>query len=345
VERFRVLALAGVFTGGGCSGESWLRLEVGLATGLPQPASLSVTVQDGLAFPPPTQVPLDGKALPGSLIVRHLGAATTRVDIAGLDEKGAITSQGGMDLALRSGENDSAITLGPSGQSGGPDGGSDGPRGGSDASPDSAPNKPCPADSLFCDDFESGDTSHWSSSSARPAGVASFIVDGTHAHGSFALDAQTMTYSATTDAEVEQPVTVTAPALIAARFYTYAESDPGSYALFYGQWGGSSDLDGYAVGVDSLDSWVVTQDQGINPDLMSTVTMTFNTFHCVELTIDYVGNQLELDVDGTAVIKTAPTMLTVPKDLEFGFVRNPATAAARVWVDDFAIATHRIGCE
>ncbi|HZS39863.1 MAG TPA: hypothetical protein VFF06_23680, partial [Polyangia bacterium] len=146
MERICIFALALA----ACSGEeSWLRLSVSLADGMPQPASLAVWLSTRQV------VPLDGKALPGSLIVRHLGSGAISVEVDGLDGS-TITSQGTIELTLHSGENDSTVTLGA--PMGGSDGGADGSLdfGGSDGpAPDLAQDPRCPSDALFCDDFES----------------------------------------------------------------------------------------------------------------------------------------------------------------------------------------------
>jgi hypothetical protein len=345
VERIGIIALALTACSGG---ESWLRLSVGLADGMPQPALLRVTL-DGSA----QSLALGGKALPGSLIVRHLAPSMLAIEVDGLDGFGKVTSQASTSIKLHSGENDSSLTLGA------PQPGSDGgvdlagvDLAGADlampdlAAADLAENRHCPIDAIFCDDFESGDTSHWTSNSAKPAGIASFTVDGTHALGKFAFDGQSLATSTTsTDAEVEIDPTLGSPSLLSARFYVYAESYPGGYALFYSAFGGTGDNFGYAVGVDGSQNWVITQDQANSPDLHSTLAMTYNAWHCVELVVDYGGNKIELDVDGTAVIMTQPTMLTVPNVIYGGLPRAPSGVASRIWFDDFALASHRIGCE
>jgi hypothetical protein len=199
----------------------------------------------------------------------------------------------------------------------------------------------CPPDKIFCDDFETGDVSRWSSNGVTN-GVGSFSVDNTHALGNFAFDGKTIVSASSAHAEVEQAVSLAAPSTLSARYYVYLESNPGGYALFWSEFNGNA---GYSVGIDSSGNWVITQDMATNPDLHSTTAVTFNTWHCVEMQVDYPAGQIQLFVDGTQVIGTTPTAYTVPNQLLGGLTRAPGSVAAEVWFDDVAFAPHYIGCE
>src|SRR6478672_7351455 len=90
---------------GGCGGDTSLLLDVGLATGLPQPNRLHLQLFSAgpLGAPPDVPVGAVGHSLPGRLVVQHLDAALPdlRLLVEGLDDANAVMAQAATPLRLQ----------------------------------------------------------------------------------------------------------------------------------------------------------------------------------------------------------------------------------------------------
>jgi hypothetical protein len=134
---------------------------------------------------------------------------------------------------------------------------------------------------------------------------------------------------------------------LAARMYVRTPAFPGSFAIFLGLFANTS---GWAVGVDGSGNWVVTQDQGNQPDLTTTVPMPLDAWVCMELIVDPPGvsnpmGRLRLKADNVTILDVAPVTFTTPTIMDVGLVRAPGNVTSHVFIDDVVLANQPIGCE
>lgn len=212
--------------------------------------------------------------------------------------------------------------------------------------PDLSRGKPCPTSNLFCDDFETGDTSKWSSSSIKSP--ATLAVDQTQVWGGlYSLDATAPSSGGSTNAFLAKSFNNLAPVTLAARMYVRTLPSQPAFTLFLGLFVGTN---GYSVGVDGSGNWVVSQNQGASPDVHSSTPVPGNQWVCLEMVLDfpaagYPAGHVRVYTDGTKILDFIPATLSFPNELDVGLVRAPGTAASKAWVDDVALALSPIGCE
>jgi hypothetical protein len=376
VTRLSLVVLSTVWAG--CAGDTSLLLDLELAPGFAQPATLQVTMYAQGVVGAPQSVPLAsaGRALPGKLIVRPLDAALPdpRVLVNGLDAQGKLFAQAAAHVALSAGHQTTVtLTLGAplpdTDGDGVPDVIDDCPTipdpdqrcvaPGSDAAvdqaipPDGDGATPtdllkalaCPAGAIFCDDFETGDTSKWNS--VNVAGGGSLNVDNVHPWaGSYSLDV-TGTAGSNGHAELGKNLTPLGLSTLSLRAYVSSASVPASYTLFLALFNGTK---GWAVGGDGSGNWVVTQDSGTLADLTTNVPVPVNQWVCVELITNppsamFLAGRVRLFTDGNLILDATPGDFTAPTELDVGLVRSPAGQTPHVYVDDVALANAPIGCE
>ena len=87
------------------------------------------------------------------------------------------------------------------------------------------------------------------------------------------------------------------------------------------------------------------QDDRSDPDELSSIAIATDRWTCVELGVEQASHQAWLFIDGQKALEFTPARSTLLRKLEAGLVTAPATAAARVYLDDVALASSRIGCE
>ena len=200
---------------------------------------------------------------------------------------------------------------------------------------------------LFCDDFETGDDSKWTSRVDGVPGKDSLTIDNTHANGAFAIDAKGLfnpnnqgTFTPTSYYLYKDFTPGTATTL-SARAYVWVPTTPGTMALTFGLY---KQLNGFAVGVDESNNWAIQQDQGSSPDLHGNIAVSFGQWVCVELVLD-IGRRLRLYVNNALALDKVPALGTVPTQLQAGLLRGPGNVATEFYVDDVALGKAMIGCQ
>ena len=355
--------------------ETTLLLDLQLADGRPQPGALRLSLyHDGILHR--STVPTGGRALPGTLLVRHLRSGPAlRVQVDGLDGAGMMMEQGAAitDVAGAK-ENHLTLTLdAPLADSDGdgvPDAVDDCPEVADpqqnctaaagdlaethdlamvlDAAPrDLAPRDlgglvGCPSDAIFCDDFESGDFSRWTPGLDSPRGTLTLDVDQTRPFaGQFGLHA-TASKSDLTGSwlrETDQSLSSLSPPF-ALRFRFWSSDTLDGFTLIVSLFSG--DL---AVSLGGADPgvWAMTEDMTSNTiDHISSQNVDTGRWICVEVVHD--GAMIHLYTDGAEAISFAPTIASPFDQIGVGLTRWPARHDAEVFIDDLVLAKSRVGC-
>jgi hypothetical protein len=374
----RAVLLLGLAALAGCGAPTSLSLSLSLDPGVPAPDTLVVSLYGAGRLSAPAIVPLSsaGKSLPGTLVLGPLDASAPdfRVQVDGL-LGGALVAQAAARQALaRSQQNRLALTLGPpladSDGDGVPDAIDDCPTksdpdqrcasadlGGDlglvdatkDASFDLAfpPGPPCPNGAIFCDDFETGDLSHWNGKIG--GSLASVTVDATQPYrGKYALDARSTPFGfgdlglgGAGSAAATEGISPS-PATLWVRAYVYHAAAPPPFEMVLAL---SSGTLGFAAGAGQAGTWAVTQDDRASPDEISPVPIALDHWTCVELGLDETSHLVSLYIDGQKALAFTPARSTLIRKLEAGLVSVPSGPAAQVYLDDVALAASRIGCE
>lgn len=358
--RFVAIALA-VFAAG-CADDTVLRIDIPDPGTSPAPTRLRVTLV-GVNAPSRTIAPV---TFPGTIVVTHVPSSVAQlcVDVEGLDDAGDVIVGGASLVAIAahatarttvslSAANQSCATITPDDLAvGGPvdlagsDGG-DGDLATSDMrGGDLAQVQICPASSIFCDDFESGDLGKWTSTSIKQAGDSVAVQSTTKAHGTYALKAIASGASGASDyAEAVKVFTPTAPPLaLRANVYfptTLAHFDH-VIALYQDN---ASSTNEFSIGGDDQGYWVVSENEASAPDQRSDMVPTdAGKWHCVELVIDSAG-MVTLYVDNHKLIGPWARVTTgiSYSTLLVGVTRS-VDANYTAFIDDVAVGPSRLYC-
>ncbi len=381
----RRLCLAALLCAGGCGSDTTLLLQLSLAAGVAQPDHVRISLYGDGLYGTPSTLPITaaGKQLPGTVFVGPLASSTPdfRLQVDGLDAAGALGSQAATRPRLASGQqqavalildrptadtdgdgvpdsiDDCSAIPDPDQRCGAPGvdgaGAGDLPPGVDLLQTHDGGALPCPAGAIFCDDFESGAIGKWTTTDTN-GGKGQVAVSQTVAfRGAFSLSASTAANLAadggfsSVSGYVEKDFTQLSPATLAARVYLYAPAAPGNFAVFMALF---EQLNGFAVGTDNLNRYVVTQDQGNNPDQHSTVPLPLNRWVCVELVVDFSSvatplGRVQLFSDSQPVLDFQPSVPTLANEFDVGMLRSPGDVPVELFFDDVVLATQRIGCE
>jgi hypothetical protein len=203
---------------------------------------------------------------------------------------------------------------------------------------------PCPSYAVFCDDFESGDFSKWSSVNQQNG--ATCVVDTSRPlRGTYSAHASGNGPASPAGADAEL-ISSVGTSDLTLRFYAYASALPGQFGLL-AEIFRNSDNSAFSVGTNGAGAWVISEVMpgGAATDHISTTLFTANTWHCVETQATAAG-RVKLWIDNAPVVDVASVNGVVQYDVvQVGYPRVPTGATAQVWVDDVAIAPQRIGCE
>lgn len=352
--------------------ETTLFIDIRLAAGQPQPNALRLVLyHDGVLHR--STVPMAGKTLPGSLLVKDLAAGPgLRVQLDGIDGAAKLIEQAaGLADIKANVENRMSLTLGPpladADGDGVPDvvddcpqspdadqkcsGGSldlavahdlagdlAGDLGGSDAAVVSA----CPMDTILCDDFESGDASKWTPGIEEPKPEVLLQVDTVRPHGgSYSLHTQVIKGTLTTslNRSLEEDLAPIQPPF-AMRTFVYNVDILDDFTLIFLFWAGNDTI---SLGGGGGGFWAMTEDFGSSStDHISSTMVPTGAWTCVEVVHD--GSQVHLYTDGIERLVFAP-MVTGPFDkISAGMPRWPPRRDTEVFVDDFVLAKSRVGC-
>jgi hypothetical protein len=218
---------------------------------------------------------------------------------------------------------------------------------GFDASGDGAagdagvPALACPSFALFCDGFESGDTSAWTSTDISTTGA---LAISTRAHsGRFALQS-TFPDPAPIGAAaaVRHDIGTVSSGFLAVREYANAARALSSFeaVIYVGGTGHFLSIAGAA------NAWDVTEDSpnvGLRDHVTSTPTVA-GAWTCVEVDLDFASRTMTLyvnDASAEQVVLVDPS--PVYSNVQSGITRVDAMGM-NVLVDDVVIAAQHIGC-
>ncbi len=357
--RFVAIALA-VFAAG-CADDTVLRIDIPDPGVAPAPTSLRVTLV-GVNAAPRTIAPV---TFPGTIVVTHVPSSVAQlcVDVEGLDDAGDVVVGGASLVPIASHHtarttvslstaDQSCATLVPDDLAiGGPAdmAGSDG--GGDLATSDMrkgdlAQVQICPAGSIFCDDFETGNFSKWDATTAKQDAGSTTVQSSIKAHGTYAMKAVANGASgAAIYAEAVKVFTPTAPPL-ALRANVYFPTTLANFdhliALYENN---TTSTNEFSIGGDNNGTWVVTENEANAPDEHSDMVPTdAGKWHCVELVIDAAG-MVTLYVDNHKLIgpwARATTGISY-STLLVGVTRS-IDANYTAYIDDVAVGPSRLYC-
>lgn len=351
----RIVAIAlALSAAAGCADDTVLRIlvEPGSAAA---PSSL-VVMLTGVNAPPRTVAPV---TLPGTIVVHRLPSTLTQlcVEIDALDDAGNPVGGGAATVTLRAhGTASTTITL-------------DNPAAGCAQPPDdlgineaadmaTPPNadlatKPpdlaaiqiCPAGSIFCDDFETGNFSKWTTASVKQDAGSIGVQSTTKAHGTHAMKALANgTVGNDEYADAEKDFTPTAPPLaIRANVYFPTTLQHFDHVIAIYESNGSTNA--FAIGGDNSGNWVIAENESMAGDHENDMVPTgAGQWHCVELVIDAAG-MVTMFVDNHKIIgpfARATTGITYSQ-LLVGVVRSVDTDYV-AYIDDVAVGPSRLYC-
>jgi hypothetical protein len=357
----RIVAIALALSVGGCAADTVLRIEIPDPGASPSPTSLRVTLV-GVNAAPRTITPV---VFPGTLVVHGVPASVSQlcVEVDGLDDAGQLIDGGAANVVVAAHKTTRATVtlasafvgcdalppddLSPSGPVDMAGGGT-GDLANADlasAPPDLAAVAICPMGAIFCDDFESGDISHWSSSSIKQDAGTLAVQSTTTRHGTFALRALANgALGADKYAELEKDFPPTAPpfALRANVYFPQTLQHFDDLIALYEIPSGSTNA--FAIGGDNNGNWVVAENESMAGDLVSDMVPTgAGQWHCVELVIDAAG-MVTLYVDNhrlvgpwqrTSAVSYSTLLIGVTRSVDSDFVG---------YIDDVAIGPSRLYC-
>jgi len=221
--------------------------------------------------------------------------------------------------------------------------------GGGDTAADTPPVLGCPSFALFCDDFEGGDLSRWTTTKLQ--GPAAATVSGTRVHGgSFALE--TKVDPAAADGGNAAPALMLPPqstGVLAVRQWIALDATLRDFNIVVEMWN-TATLEYVAVGGNNSANWVVTEDPGTGAVDHQTGVPTpgLDVWTCVEVVYAFTppgAPRLELYVNDAMVFDDASTYTTPSFDeVRVGITRADMTGFS-LFTDDVVIADQRIGCQ
>lgn len=217
----------------------------------------------------------------------------------------------------------------------------------------------CPVGALFCDSFESGDTTKWDETVGGGT-VTLSVPTGTAYSGTHALRVQSTGGTSTSflkhrlrcpgaaDLGAECPVGSGNTVYLRAFLYTATAYSYPLYMLFAHRDSGNND---YVVGVDAFsgDAWYIFNKNPGNAYKM-TGSYAGGAWRCLELEIQIGAgtNVVRLWVDGVSGGQSATLSGTdaAPSigEIDVGVTYQNVAAANDFYIDDVAVATTRIGC-
>ena len=353
--RIVLIALA-AFAVAGCGGDTVLRIDIPDPGTSPPPTSLRVTLV-GVNAAPRTIAPV---TFPGTVVVHNVPASVSQlcVQVDGLDDAGNELVGGASNVVLSthhtvhatvslSASATTCADLVPDDLSTGEPVDMAGAGGDDLAGAADLARALCPAGSIFCDDFETGNLSKWSGASVKLDAGTIGVQSTTRAHGMYALRAlgNGSTGGGDVYADAEKNFTPTAPPLaIRANVFfpaTLAHFDH-VIALYENSTGSTN---AFAIGGDNSGNWVIAENESLVPDHGSDMVPTgAGQWHCVELVIDAAG-MVTFFVDNHPLIgpfARATTGITY-SNLLVGVVRS-VDADYVAYIDDVAVGPSRLYC-
>jgi len=205
----------------------------------------------------------------------------------------------------------------------------------------------CPAFATFCDNFESGDVSKWTTTYVTNG--ATLVVDGAHAHsGSRALHGTVPPGTPGDAAAAVLDYSIRTTGVLAVREWVY---QPVPLTNFDGviiletQAGGPPTL---LVGADDNQDWVASEGTTTSgtQDHSSTLLAVTSTWTCVELDYRFgVPSHIDVYVNDVSVLSVAAVQASAQFDELFVAVGRAQVNGSESIVDDVAVASQHIGCQ
>ena len=359
--RFVAIALA-VFSVAGCGADTVLRIDIPDPGVAPAPTSLRVTLV-GVNAEPRMISPV---TFPGTVVVHGVPSSVSQlcVQVDGLDDSGNIIVDGAANVQLATHRTTHAtVSLSTGGAScadivpddlsmGGPvdmaGGGGGGGGGGlvDMATPRDLATIPiCPAGTIFCDDFETGNFSKWNTATVKQDAGSIGVQSTTKAHGTYAMKALANGSSGNDQyADAEKDFTPTAPPL-AIRANVYFPTTLTHFDHVIALYENGSSNNAFAIGGDNNGNWVIAENESLVPDHTSDMVPTGSgKWYCLELVIDAAG-KVTFFVDNHQLIGPFPRATTgiSYSSLLVGVVRS-VDADYVAYIDDVAVGPSRLYC-
>lgn len=347
--RIVAIALVSLAAVGGCSHDDTI-LRVTVEAGVePPPASLVVTlVGPGLTVPPRTIAPA---TFPGTIVVHGLPDDLTDlcVQTEGLDASGNFVVGGSANVELvrhRTTLADVQMSnaFSPCVGSGPNDLGDDSALPADAGAPDMV-TAICPANAIFCDDFETGTLARWNGSSAKQDAGSVTVQSTTKAHGTYALQAVGSGASGMdvyAEAEKDFPPTSPPFALRANVYFPVALDHFNEIIALYENPSGSTNA--FTIGGDTNGFWVVAENESTAGDFESDMVPTdAGKWHCVELVID-AGGMVDFYVDNHHLVGPWQRTSNVSYSTLFVGVTRSVVPNLNTYIDDVAIGPSRLYC-
>jgi hypothetical protein len=356
----RIVAIALALLAAGCGDDTVLRIEIPDPGTSPAPSSLRVTLV-GVTAAPRTIAPV---VFPGTLVIHRVPASVSQlcVGVEGLDAAGNVIVSGATYVPIAARKTTQAtVTLSASGAScdtiepddlstGGAVDMAGGGGGDLAGAPDLAttPNDLavalCPAGAIFCDGFESGSLSKWTSSSIKNDAGSLAVQSATKAHGTYALKALANgAVGADEFAEAEKSFPPTAPPL-ALRANVFFPQTLQHYDDVIALYENGSSTNAFSIGGDNNAHWAVAENESMAGDFVSDMVPTgAGQWHCIELVIDAAG-MVTLFVDNHQLVGPWPrTSQVTYSTLLVGVTRSVDTDYV-AYIDDVAVGPSRLYC-
>jgi hypothetical protein len=201
-------------------------------------------------------------------------------------------------------------------------------------------NPDCPSDALFCEDFETGDTSRWD---ARNVAGGAAVVDEQQPHGGrFALH---VTVTGRNWAYVAKQLHV--PGTLYARFWvkpiSVGDDELSLLALSAGGDSGPSvRTSGPRIGQAEFPggTWAIGDVAHVDT-VASETGVALGAWSCVELVPD---DPSPVWVDGAPAFTRPPPITPPGSELDVGIVQSFLSGSAEYFLDDVVAASSRVGC-
>jgi hypothetical protein len=211
--------------------------------------------------------------------------------------------------------------------------------------PDLAAPPVCPPGALFCDDFESGNTSRWTQPIVQPSTGATLAASTAQArHGIYSLHS-IASYTPSEALSYEEYDWGGTAAPLAIRFSVYLPSAPPSGTYVAQLTNGSV---GFAIGTHTSGNgtWAILENQG--PTLHPTPqSVAIGAWTCIELVVNS-NNTVEIFFNGAPT--PAHTFTRITSSVAYNVLGAGADRPqgsgpqAEMYIDDVAMATSRLYC-
>lgn len=211
---------------------------------------------------------------------------------------------------------------------------------------ESPPPGGCPSFAVFCDDFESGNTSRWDTTVLD--GPATLVVSTMRARsGTFALEAQVGPDDQDAgEASLVRAIPPHSTGVLAARLWINLAAPLRYFNLVFDFRAQAGEY--VTIGGDNNGNWVSTENDGTIAfdHLTTTPTPPLDTWTCVELVYSFTPSTRIQFYVNDGIVLDAPSVHDAPSldEVRIGVTRADMLGFT-VYVDDLAVATQRIGCE